>query len=325
MPVYVVSGDEPLQLNEALDQIRQAARKAGFLSREVLEADAHFDWQRLQAEAQAMSLFADRKIIDLRLPGGKPGTVGAKALVAYAQQPAPDTLLLLSLPKVPLSSKWIKSLDKAGVLVQVWPVAEQKMPGWVRQRMRAVGLRPQAGVAELLARQTEGNLLAAQQEIEKLLLLFGPAAITEAQLRSATEDNARYDVYALVDAALAGRAERAVHILAGLRGEGVAAAVVLWALVREIRSLNRMAQQVQAGATMTQVITQAKVWQNRIPVVQAALQRLRLAQLQHLLRQCAVIDASIKGVGEADEWLLLEQLTLSMAGVAVLGDAVRHV
>ncbi len=325
-PVYVISGDEPLQLGEAADQVRAAAKQAGYLSREILEADARFDWNRLGDEANALSLFAEQKIIDLRLPSGKPGTAGAKALVEYCENLPADTLLLLTLPRVPLTSKWIKALEKAGVLVQVWPVDERNLPRWIAGRMQAAGLRPERGVAEMLAEHTEGNLLAARQEIEKLVLLYGEGGISQEQLLEAVSDSARFDVYALVDAALAGRAARCTHILAGLKGEGVAPPVVLWALAREIRSLSGMAAAVAGGASLSRVMGQARVWKNRMPLVSQGLKRLKPADWDRLLQQCQQADAVIKGAAAGDAWLLLEQIALGMAGLPVVGrKRVNHV
>lgn len=314
-PVYVVMGDEPLQQGEAADAIRAAARKAGYLSREIFEADARFDWNRLGEEANALSLFAEQKIIDLRLPSGKPGTTGSKALVAYCDNLPPDTLLLLTLPKLPLSSKWMKALDKAGVIIQIWPVDERQLPRWVQQRMRMTGLQAEPGVAEMLAEQTEGNLLAARQEIEKLALLFGSKKITQEQAAAAISDSSRFDVYSLVDAALAGKTKRCTRIIAGLRGEGIPLPVVLWALAREVRALNIMAQDVAIGSSIQQALGRARVWKNRIPLVSAGLKRLDARQWADLLQQCQLADATIKGAMPGDPWLLLEQITLGIAGI----------
>lgn len=319
-PVYVVTGDEPLQLGETADAIRAAARQAGYLSREIFEADARFDWNRLGEEANALSLFAEQKIIDLRLPGGKPGTVGSKALVSYCENLPEDTLLLLTLPKLPLTSKWIKALDKAGVIIQIWPVDERQLPRWVQQRMRMAGLQAEPGVAEMLAEQTEGNLLAARQEIEKLALLFGSERITQEQAAAAISDSSRFDVYALVDAALAGKAQRCTRIIAGLRAEGIPLPVVLWALAREVRSLNLMAQDIATGASIQQALGRARVWKNRIPLVSAGLKRLNAAQWADLLQQCQLADATIKGAVPGDPWLVLEQITLGIAGIPAPGQ-----
>lgn len=323
-PVYAVSGDEPLQQGEAADAIRAAARQAGYLSREIFEADARFDWSRLQEEANALSLFAEQKIIDLRLPSGKPGTVGSKALVEYCDNLPPDTLLLLTLPKLPLTSKWMKALDKVGVIIQVWPVDEGQLPRWVQQRMRMAGLQAEPGVAEMLAAQTEGNLLAARQEIEKLALLFGNDRITQEQAAAAISDSARFDVYSLVDAALAGKAKRCTRIIAGLAGEGIPLPVVLWALAREIRALHAMAQDIATGASVQQALSRASVWKNRIPLVSAGLRRLDAQQWAELLQQCQLADAAIKGAIPGDPWLLLEQITLGITGVPALGKKLIH-
>jgi DNA polymerase-3 subunit delta len=315
-PIYAVMGDEPLQQGEVADAIRAAARNAGYLSREIFEADARFDWNRLQEEASALSLFAEQKIIDLRLPSGKPGITGSKALVSYCEQIPDDTLLLLTLPKLPLSSKWIKALDKAGVVIQVWPVDANQLPRWVQQRMRMAGLQAESGVAEMLAEQTEGNLLAARQEIEKLALLFGDQKITQAQASAAISDSSRFDVYALVDAALAGKVKRCTRIIAGLAAEGIDLPVVLWALAREIRALNTMAQDVAGGASLQQALGRARVWKNRIPLVSTGLKRLNQQQWAVLLQQCQRADAAIKGAVPGDPWLLLEQITLGIAGIS---------
>ncbi|BAO45638.1 DNA polymerase III subunit delta [Thiolapillus brandeum] len=312
-PVYVISGDEPLQLGEAADQVRAAARQAGYLSREIMEADARFDWNRLGEEANALSLFAEQKIIDLRLPSGKPGTTGARALVEYCGNPPADTLLLVTLPRVPLTAKWIKALEKTGVLVQVWPIDEGRLPRWIAGRMQAAGLRPERGVAEMLAEHTEGNLLAARQEIEKLVLLYGEGAISQEQLLDAVSDSARFDVYALVDAALAGRKARCTHILSGLKGEGIAPPVVLWALAREIRGLANMAAAMATGMSVSQAMNQARVWKARAPLVSQGLRRLKPEDCSALLEQCMEIDAAIKGGWPGDPWLMLEQVTLALA------------
>lgn len=319
-PVYVVSGDEPLQLDESADAIRTAARVQGFLSRDRLEADARFDWNRLAAEADALSLFADKRVIDLRIPSGKPGRDGGAALVEYCDRPPPDTLLLVSLPKLDraqLNSKWCKALDRLGVLIQVWPIEGQRLSAWLQQRMRRLGLEPGAGVAALLAERVEGNLLAARQEVEKLLLLHGPGEIGVEQLAQGVADSARFDVFDLVDSALAGQAGRCVRILSGLRQEGVAAPVVLWALTREFRLLAGIAAAADAGRSLDQALQGARVWEKRRPLIKQALRRLRTAHLQRLLILCQESDAAIKGVGTRDPWLLMEYILLASAGKAL--------
>ncbi len=319
-PVYLISGDEPLQLGEAADAIRAAARAAGFTSRELLEADKGFDWGRLASEASALSLFAERRIIDLRLPSGKPGREGAATLADYCAAPPDDTLLLLTLPKLErsqLTTKWLKAIDAVGVVLQIWPIEGERLLPWIERRMRRAGLTPEPGVVALLAERVEGNLLAARQEIEKLLLLNGPGVLGSEQLLEAASDSARFDVFQLVDAALAGEAARCVRMLAGLRAEGLAAPVVLWALAREIRSMAGLAVAVAAGRSPDQAMSAARVWDKRKGPIRQGLQRLGPGAWQSLLVRCQRADAAIKGAGDEDPWQLLEEITLAMAGVRI--------
>lgn len=316
-PLYLVSGDEPLQVGEAADAIRAAARNAGYATREVFEANAQFDWAGLAAEANALSLFAEQKIIDLRIPTGKPGREGGAALAEYAGNPPPDTLLLLTLPKLDKSqqnTKWFKALDKLGVTLQIWPIKIDELPRWVTQRMRAVGLEPSPEVAQLLADRAEGNLLAARQEIDKLLLLNGPGPVDLEQFSAAVSDSTRYDVFDLVDSALAGDAPRSLRILGGLHAEGIASQLVLWALAREIRALARMAVDAKQSGNLGQAMAAARVWDNRKPLIRGALQRLGPKAWTSLLVRCQQIDATIKSRASSDAWRQFEVLLLNMAG-----------
>ena len=317
MPTYLVSGDEPLQLGECCDVIRQAAREAGHSSREVFEVGTGFDWQQLYAEAAAFSLFAEKKIIDLRIPSGKPGAEGSRALVDYCANPPPDTLLLLTLPKLDRqqqNAKWFKALDSIGSVIQVWPIEPQRLPSWIERRLRRVGIEPSREAIAMLADRVEGNLLAAQQEIEKLLLLHGPGPLDADQLAAAVSDSARYDVFELVDSALRGEADRCVQILTGLRGEGVAPPVVLWALHREVRNMAQISADVAKGLSPDHAISHARVFSKRIALVRQGLGRLRTPQWLALLDQCHQIDGTIKGIGAASPWLLLERIVLTMSG-----------
>jgi DNA polymerase-3 subunit delta len=314
---YLVSGDEPLQLGECCDQVRHAARQAGYTTREVMEAGAGFDWQQLGAEASAYSLFAEKKIIDLRIPGGKPGTDGSRALSAYCDDPPPDTLLLLTLPRLDRqqqNSKWFKALDRLGVTIQVWPIESARLPRWIEQRLNQAGIQPSREAVRMLADRVEGNLLAAHQEIEKLLLLHGQGPLDAEQLAEAVADSARYDVFELVDSALRGEAGRVVHILDGLRGEGVAPPVVLWALHREVQTLAAISADVAKGLPAEQAIERARVFNKRTALVRQGLKILRTAQWLALLDRCHQADAAIKGIGGGQPWLLLEEIALTMCG-----------
>jgi DNA polymerase-3 subunit delta len=316
-PAYLISGDEPLQLGECADAIRAAARVAGYVSRTVMEAGRGFDWHQLGAEAAAFSLFAERKIIDLRIPSGKPGAEGSKAIVAYCDNPPPDALLLLTLPKIDRqqqNSKWFKAVDALGVVIQVWPIEAQRLPAWIERRLLAAGIRPTPDALQMLADRVEGNLLAARQEIEKLALLYGEGTLDTEQLAAAVADSARYDVFELVDGALRGDAARCVHILDGLRSEGQAPAVVLWAVHREIRSMAQISAAVAKGLSPEQAISRARVFNKRVPLVRRALSRLRASQWLTLLDRCHEIDAAIKGLGRAQPWLQLEDMMLTICG-----------
>jgi DNA polymerase-3 subunit delta len=319
-PVYFISGDEPLRVMEAADAVRAAAREQGYSEREVLSVEAGFDWGRLDAAAGSMSLFAKRRLIDLRLPGGKPGDAGGKALRAWAGQLPEDTLLLVTAGKLEPAarkSKWLQALDSAGVVVLVWPLDAQQFPAWVKRRMQQRGLEPTADAVALLAGRVEGNLLACVQEIDKLYLLRGAGPVTGESIAEAVSDSARYDVFSLVDAALAGDGVRTVRMFQGLRGEGTPSAVVLWALAKEVRQLAAMARLVAAGQAVPRVLAQYRVWQNRKAVVGRALQRLarRDGDATRLLRRCALVDRVIKGQAAGNEWDELLQLLLELAGL----------
>ncbi len=317
-PVYLVTGDEPLQCGEAADAIRGAARAAGFGQREVIEAGAGFDWNGLTTEVASFSLFAEKKLIDLRLPSGKPGREGGKVLADYCADPPSDTLLLITLPRVDRqqqSTKWFKAIEKLGLVVQIWPIGPRELPRWIEHRLRIAGLQPTCEIVQLLADRVEGNLLAARQEIDRLLLLHGSGPLDADVLFGAVGDSARYDVFELVDTALRGETGRALRILEGLRGEGTAAAVVLWALHREIAQLARLAIASAKGVTIDHALTRAKVWDKRKPLLRRAVSRLRPAQWLALLDDCQQADCAVKGADLLDPWLQLEQITTRIAHV----------
>jgi DNA polymerase-3 subunit delta len=321
LPIYLVSGDEPLQLNEATDALRAAARAQGYTEREVLQVETGFDWGALAAAGSNLSLFAERKLIELRLPSGKPGDAGAKALTAYATAPSPDNLLLIScgkLEKQQQSSKWFKALEAAGAVLQVWPVEPRALPGWIRQRLLSRGMQPTPEAAQLLAERVEGNMLAAAQEVEKLVLLHGTGALDGETVRTAVADSARYDVFELADAALGGDAARCARIVEGLRGEGEEPVLILWALVREVRTLALVAAEQAAGTPLDTLLQQQRVWDKRKPLYQAALKRHNLRRWRALLRRAARLDRVCKGAEPGNPWDELLQFSLLMAGVRIV-------
>ena len=323
-PVYCLTGNEPLQLNEAADSVRDAARRNGFTTREVFDVGTGFDWNLLTTEANSLSLFAEKKLIELRVPSGKPGREGAAVLTADCNRAPADTLLLITASKLDskqLSSKWVKAIDAVGVVLQVWPIVGSALVGWMETRMRAAGLEPGPHTAGILAERVEGNLLAAAQEIEKLLLTHGSGPIDAEQLLSAVTDCARFDVFEIVDTALRGDAAKTLRIMAALKAEGIASPVVLWAFARELRALLPIADLVATGVSVDQAMAKARIWDKRKPSVKRALTRLSPARLQALLSDCQRIDTVIKGAEKDDPWRLLEQLALPLAGRAAITAA----
>ncbi|MDH0302371.1 MULTISPECIES: DNA polymerase III subunit delta [unclassified Pseudomonas] len=320
-PVYIVSGDDPLLCQEAADAIRGAARQQGHDERQVFSADANFDWGNLLLAGASLSLFAQRRLLELRLPSGKPGDKGAAALIEYCANPAEDTLLLISLPKLDGSAqktKWGKALIEGAhcQFIQIWPVDAQQLPQWINQRLSQAGLSAQRDAVDLIAARVEGNLLAAAQEIEKLKLLADGNQITVDTVQAAVADSARFDVFGLVDAILNGEAAHALRMLEGLRGEGVEPPVILWALARELRLLAGLAQQFSQGVPLDKAFSQARppVWDKRRPLVSKALQRLSAQRWAALLQDAQRIDAQIKGQAEGSPWTSLARLSLLMAG-----------
>ncbi len=320
-PVYVVCGDEHLLCQEACDAIRAATRAQGFSERQVFHVETGFDWGQLIEAGASLSLFAEKRLIELRIPNGKPGDKGAAALLDYLARPADDTVLLISLPKLDGSTqktKWAKALieGKDVQFLQIWPVDAAQLPQWIRQRLAQVGLSADQEAVELIAARVEGNLLAAAQEIEKLKLLADAGQISADTVQAAVADSARYDVFGLIDAALHGQAAHALHMLEGLRGEGVEAPVILWALARELRLLANISQQYDQGVPLDRVFSQARppVWDKRRPLVSKALQRHDAAGWSRLLMAAQRIDEQIKGQAEGDPWIGLANICLQLSG-----------
>lgn len=320
-PVYIISGDDPLLCQEAADAIRSAARQQGFDERQVFAADASFDWGTLLQAGASMSLFAEKRLLELRLPSGKPGDKGAAALIEYCSRPAEDTLLLISLPKLDGSAqktKWGKALveGQQTQFVQIWPVDANQLPSWIRQRLSQAGLAASQDAVELIAARVEGNLLAAAQEIEKLKLMAEGGQITVETVQAAVADSARFDVFGLTDAILNGEAAHALRILEGLRGEGVEPPVILWALARELRLLANISLQYSQGTPLDKAFSQSKppVWDKRKPLMSKALQRYSAQRWAQLLLEAQRIDAQIKGQAAGSPWMSLSRLALLMAG-----------
>lgn len=317
-PVVMICGDEPYQMGEAATLVRQAARERGYTEREVLEVEGQFDWGQLAAAALSRSLFAGQKLIELRLASGKIGRDGGEAVRAYCARPRPEHRLLILAPNLDyqeLKAKWVQTVEQTGLLLQVQALTGQRLVDWVAQRLRAQGLVPGPEVAAMLAERVEGNLLAAAQEVDKLALLLGPGPLTAEELGRAIADSARFDLFAIPDAALAGDRARMYRILQGLAAEGTAEPLVLWVLAREVRLLARAAFAARDGTrALDAFLTAERVWQNRQGPLKALLRRLPATFPPLLLGHCALADRQIKGLAPGDPWLTLTAIGDALAG-----------
>lgn len=317
LPVYLISGDETLLVQECADSIRTAARENGCSERIVMDVGRDFDWQELLQQSSNLSLFAQQQLIELRLPDGKPGSDGSKALCRYLDNPSPDNTLLIvagKLDSTAAKSKWFRAIDSVGGTISLWPVNASELPRWLQQRASATGLTLTADAATLLAERTEGNLLAAAQEIEKLALLGGNTRIDIDSITDNVLSSARFGVFSMMDTALAGDTRSALRMLQGLRAEGVEIAVVLWVVAREMRLLQSLVADCAQGLRPQQSLQRRNVWKSRLAIVGAALERHDSDSMAQLLRLSLQTDAAAKGYGPGDAWQHLEALLLAIAG-----------
>jgi DNA polymerase III subunit delta len=326
-PAYLVSGDEPLLVQEASDQLRQAAREKGFVERELYHVDASLDIYAILQSANSLSLFASRKLIEIRFSSAKWPEKARDALIQYLANPSPDTLLLLVTPrweKASLTTKWFKTLESQLQHIVIWPLPAHQFTRWVAHRLQQARLQVAPDAVALLASRVEGNLLACVQEIHKLTLLYGQEPIDLSAMAQSVADSARFDVFTLLDKATGGEARDAVRQLRGLRQEGVEAPVVLWALARELRLLLALHKAAQDGGNLEFLAKQQGVFEKRLPCVRSALRRLSAADLRRLLRLAAKADAAIKGSAALDAWALLMDIVLGLAGVKSLSPRSFH-
>ena len=320
-PVYLVYGSEPLQIEESLDAIRSAARAQGHDERIVLHADAGFDWSELRQYRDSLSLFAEKRLIDLRLSRPKPERAGAEDLLHYAERPNPDCVLLLSAGALDWReqrARWYRALDAAGAVVQTWPVPLRQLPRWIAERGRRRGLAITEDAAAALADRVEGNLLAAAQEVDKLLLLHGRGRIDLDDALASSADNSRYGAFDAGDAAMAGNAARALRVLERLREEGTEITYVSFALAREIRGLASMADAVSRGEDEARVLARHRVRDRRRGLVAHALRRHRPGDWIVMLRQAVHLDRVIKGAERGAAWDEAARLALMLAGAPIL-------
>lgn len=310
-PVYVLHGDEPLLVLEAADTIRQQARQNGFDEREVLTALAGFDWGSLAEVGCNMSLFGGRKLIDLRIPTGKPGREGGAALQAYCQHLSPDNLLLVTLPELDWKDEkaaWLTALGEVGVIVKLQAPPLAELPGWIASRLRRQHQKADREALTFMAERVEGNLLAAHQEIQKLALLYPQGDLSFEQIRDAVLNVARYHIDDLREALLAGDLPRYARTLQGLRQEGEALPLVLWAVSEEARAMLSLREGIDQGKPLDGLMKLAKVWGPRQTVMRNAVQRLGTETLRSALKTLFLVDKLAKGVGgpaRSDPWEVL--------------------
>ena len=323
--LYTVWGDEPLLAQEAGDAIRAAARASGCTERQVhTVAGAHFDWSSLLGASQAMSLFAERQLIEIRIPSGKPGKDGSEALQRYSQSLSDDVVTLVQLPRLDRtqqSSAWFTALDGAGLMVRVDSVERKALPPWIAQRLAAQGQRVQEGQAgqntlAFFADRVEGNLLAAHQEIQKLGLLYGEGELSFEQVETAVLNVARYDVFKLGVAVLSGQVARALRMLDGLQAEGEAAVLVHWTLAEDIRALKRVKDAVAAGKPLPMALREARVWGEKERLFERVVPQLSASSVAGLLQAAHVCDGLVKGLKHPDwpddPWEGLRRLVLML-------------
>jgi DNA polymerase III subunit delta len=312
--IYLVSGDEPLLVGEAADAIRAAARAAGYADRQVFFIDRSFSWDELRLASQSLSLFAERRLFELRMPSGKPDK-GAALLAELAAQSAPDLTYLIITDKLDRKvsdAAWVQAIEKHGTWVPIFPIEAAALPAWLRVRAKALHLEIDPEASQLIVDRVEGNLLAAQQELEKLGLLANGESIGIDLVLRSVGDSARYDVFQLAEAAAAGDAARALRVLLGLKSEGVEPTLILWALLRELRGMWQARERERlraAGAA-----ARGSAWNLAANPSPRALARLKKLPLAPLLLQASHTDRIIKGLSAGDPWSALTGLTGSFAG-----------
>ena len=312
-PVYLIAGEEHLLVIEAADALRARARELGYAERDILDVDQYFDWDALARAGASMSLFASRRVIDLRLPTGKAGKEGSAAIAEYCANPPPDTILLITAlawsKKENEGAAWVGAVDKAGLYVPVWPIRLGEFPTWLAQRISIRVLNPDRAAVLALAERVEGNSLAAAQEIDKLALLHGAAPLDAQTLEDLVADSARYDVFKLIDAALGGDATRALRILAGLRGEGDAVPALMGMILYQLQILARLT----AAPNLASAFRSEHMWDAREKFFRKVLGRASSGHWEDCLVQAARVDRLSKGRGIGDAWIELERLLAMIA------------
>ena len=323
-PLYVVYGDEPLLAIEAGDAIRSAARAAGCDEREVLVVEPGFKWDAFSTASRNLGLFGTRKLVDLRIPSGKPGVEGARVLEDCAANPTPDTTILITLPRLDRamsSSSWFVALEQGGIAVEVLRLERADLPRWIATRLERQQQRASAETLQFLADTTEGNLLAAQQELEKIGLLLPEGELEQAAVENAVADVARFDVFQLSEAWLSGDAARACRILAALENEGEGVPLLLWQLGEDLHALAAVLASTASGTPVPIAVKSARLWGKRQTAMERAARRIAPSAIQPLLMRLARLDALAKGIGRGNVWDQLRDVALALAGRPALASS----
>jgi DNA polymerase-3 subunit delta len=318
--IYVVSSDEPLLAMEAQDTIRAAARAAGFSERQVIHADGRSDWSQLAGAARGMSLFAERRLLEIRLPTGKPGREGGEALRQHAATSADDLLTLVCLPTLDRTTRgsgWATALESAGVWIDIPALPRGELPGWIGQRLARQKQKAPLEALAFIADRVEGNLLAAHQEISKLGLLHPPGELSLEAVQEAVLDVSRYEVFGLSAAMLEGDRARVLKVIAGLRAEDEPLPLILWVVSEDVRTLLQLRAALDGGLPFAQAVRKVWVRRDKEQAIQTALRRLDATRLSRLLARCAELDRISKGLRvaqrDADPWLELSEIALGVA------------
>ena len=318
MPVYFVSGDEPLQKLESIDLIRNHYQKQGYDERIIFEVNKSFDWNQINGASSNLSLFSNNKIIELRMVAPKPGRQGGIFLQQYVENENNDTVLIISSDKIDKgtqNNKWVKAIDKAGLMIQVWPIGPAQLPGWIQARMQNRQKKITHDAARLIAERVEGNLLAAQQEIEKLLLLIEKDRIDIEDIMGAVADSSRYNVFDMLESAFVGNIDRTLLMLNGLKNEGMKPLLLFGALMWEYRRLCSIAYEYEAGTQLENIFRSYRIWDQKKRPITSVLKRHTSKSLDRLLNYCAVIDKTLKSGQRDRAWDQFSTLLLAIAGI----------
>ena len=316
---YLFHGGEPLLIEDSLSLLRKASQQQGYDERLVFTMETGFDWSKFSTEFDSLSLFSQKKMIELRLPTGKPGLKGAEIITDIVNQKLDDTILVVICPKLEAgvkNSKWVKLFNRVAVSVEHYTIAANQLLGWINQRSRQYQLRIDADASRLLAYYLEGNLLAIDQELKKFSLFDRQQTISIEDIKKGVEDSARFNLYNFVDTALAGQFKRALRMLSSLKTEGTEPVLINWALSRETRQLVEMACELDSGSSISAVLKSHRIWSNRAGIVESALKRLKLSQLQNIHQRLAYLDRMIKGrastLMKADIWTEYERIIMRL-------------